>query len=796
MIPAAVAWGLVAFVGLVAELSWVGVATATLVIIGLLLWLFARRSRRRGRVGLAAVTLLVCGLCLIATIGHRMLVTAGQVDELAAHQAVAVVTGQVAADPRPVINEAHPAGAIITAGGSEREDGRAASHTEPRDTGRWVVRLEVREVTARGVTSAAASRVLVVGGAEYASLRWHDEIRVSVRLAPAEAGDDVVAIGTPLGGPTITARAGGIFALAESVRADFRLAADGLPADARGLVPALVVGDTSLTPADLTQAMLATGMSHLSAVSGSNVTIVLGVGFLLCRRLRLPRRWRTVVAAGVLAGFVILARPEPSVIRAAVMGGVGLIGLTTARRQMGLPALAAAIVGLLLWDPWLARSYGFALSSVATLGLLVFAHPWGQVIGAWLPARLRFLGPIIAVPVAAQAVCAPIVVPLQGSVSFIAVFANLMAAPLVAPATIAGVTVAVLAPVWGAAASLLAWTAALPALGIAWVARYCASVPFGAVDWNDSAASAVWLAVLTLLVIAVLPFVSNRFRRYPLIAAGLVLVTSAFATPTRTIGWPPPGWLLVACDVGQGDGLVVATGPGRAMVVDVGPDPRVMDGCLDRLGVSTIDLLVITHLHADHVNGVQAAVDGRSVGRLIVTRVLDPPDAAAALERFARQHGIAWQAVGAGDRVSVGPVHAEVWWPARAIHAGSVPNNGSLVLTAEVNGIRLLLLGDVEREAVAEVIRRARDDPATWGRIDVIKVAHHGSSNRDDRLLDLVSGPFAVVSVGRDNDYGHPAPSTMRALADRGFTIGRTDRDGDLALALRDGEPILVRRGP
>jgi competence protein ComEC len=136
----------------------------------------------------------------------------------------------------------------------------------------------------------------------------------------------------------------------------------------------------------------------------------------------------------------------------------------------------------------------------------------------------------------------------------------------------------------------------------------------------------------------------------------------------------------------------------------------------------------------------------------------------------------------AGDRFAVGPVSADVWWPARRIDAGSVPNNGSVVLTLHVRGVTLLLAGDVEREAAAAVVHEAALDSSRWGRIDVLKVAHHGSGNRDDRLLDAVSGRLALISVGAGNDYGHPAPATLRALDARGFEVHRTDLEGDVAV--------------
>jgi competence protein ComEC len=405
------------------------------------------------------------------------------------------------------------------------------------------------------------------------------------------------------------------------------------------------------------------------------------------------------VALAVLVGFVILARPEPSVIRAAVMGAVGLLGLSVERRRAGVPALAAAMVALIVWDPWLSRSFGFALSSVATLGLLVLAAPWGAVVSRRLPARLGWLGPVIAVPVAAQAVCAPIVVPLQASVSLIAVPANLLAAPLVAPTTIVGVAVALVSVVWVGAAALVAWLAAVPALGIAWVARVCAEAPYGSIAWGESPLAAVLLGIVTVLVIGVAPWAWHHSRLRPLLAVAVAVVVAAAALPTSLAGWPPPGWLVVACDVGQGDGLVINNGGGHAVVVDTGPEPAAIDRCLRRLDVEVVDLVVLTHFHADHTNGLEGVLDGWPVKEVRMSPVRDPEPEAQEVVQLTGERGVPVGELRAGDALTVGDVRADIWWPARTLHSGSVSNNGSIVMTVRAAGVSILFTGDMERVA-------------------------------------------------------------------------------------------------
>lgn len=781
LLPALCAWSAVAttlslsagnVLALAGSAALAGVALLTW-------WLRGDRARpvRAAWLGVGALTLLCTALCLLATAGHQLTRSAGIVPELARERATAHVEGEVVSDPM-----------VISDAGSNFTEHAASGRREL-----VVVRLVLRTVVGRGERSEPRTPVLVFGDSSWTTVHWHERVRAVGRLEQALPGDDVVAVLNPRGPPVSVAPAGPVARAAEHVRAGLRDAVDDLPPDARGLLPGLVIGDTSRTPQSLTDAMRSTGMTHLSAVSGSNVAVILTAAMLLCRALFVPRRWRPVVAVVCLAGFVVLARPEPSVLRAAVMGSVGLLGLSTSRRRAGLPALSAAVLVLLCIDPWLARSFGFALSTLATLGLLLFARTWGAWFARFLPQRIKGWGDAIAIPVAAQAMCGPVVVLLQGSVTVVGVLANVLAAPLVAPATVLGVAVSLLALLPGPLATGLAWVAALPTIGIAWIARACAAVPMGQLPWPDGGPGAVLLGAATIGLLFTAPWLAVRVRRYPLPTACLVVLALASAWPTGGFTWPPPGWRFVACDVGEGDGTVLATAGGHAVVVDTGTDPAVMDACLHRLHVGVVDAVVLTHFHADHAGGLPGVLHGRRVGVVYVTPVDDPAEMARSVRRWAAEAGVPVRELYAGASLSWGDVTARVLWPAYPIHEGSIPNNASIVLDVDARGLRLLLTGDIEREAAQAVRRSLTADPAFAG-VDVLKVAHHGSSNQDPALVAMTHASVAVISVGAANDYGHPAPSLLTMLHQDAMTVVRTDRGGDVAVLGTRGHPRVATR--
>ena len=281
-------------------------------------------------------------------------------------------------------------------------------------------------------------------------------------------------------------------------------------------------------------------------------------------------------------------------------------------------------------------------------------------------------------------------------------------------------------------------------------------------------------------------------RRFAAMAFGGLLV-AVLLVPLPTPGWPPDGWVMVACDVGQGDGLVLNAGHRSAVVVDAGPDPRAMDGCLRRLGIERVPLVVLTHFHADHVDGLAGVLRGRPVGALEVTSLAQPASGVRLVQREAARAGVPLQQAAYGESRQLGPLRWQVVAPSREPSADSEspPNDSSVVLLVETRGIRILLMGDEEESSQSTLLRQ------TGGlRADVLKVAHHGSASQEPDLVRATGARLAVISVGVDNDYGHPAPSLMALLRDARMQVSRTDRDGDVAVVVHDGLRVAHRGAP
>ena len=617
-----------------------------------------------------------------------------------------------------------------------------------------VLRATAVRVAGRGSAHAVRAPVLVIADDSWQQVPLGARVRLTARLSPAEArGDPLSAVAAATGEPSVLAGPGPWWLGAAAVRESLRESVAHRPDAQAALVPALVVGDDAALDEALADDFRVTGLTHLLAVSGTNLTLVVGFLLLAGRWCGVRGRGHYVVGAIGIVGFVLLARTEPSVVRAAAMGTVALVGMGVDGRRRGPRALGVAVVGLLLLDPALALSPGFALSTLATGGILVLGPGLRDALARWTP---RWVAEAVSVPLAAQLACTPIVAALSAQVSLVAVGTNLLVAPAVGPATVLGLAGGLVGLVAEPVGRLLGTLAGWCVAWIVAVARRGAALPTAALDWGTGP---VALALLTLLVV-VLALLLPRLLSRPVGGIGCcVLVVVSVLVRPPTPGWPPDGWVMVACDVGQGDALVLRAGPGSAVVVDAGPDPGLVDRCLDRLDVARVPLMVLTHPHADHVDGRAGVDDGRVVGATETT-------------------GSA--AYGATRRV--GELTLQVLWPPPGADPDN-PNDASVVLLVEVRGVRLLLTGDVEPPSQAALAR-------AWPglAVDVLKVPHHGSRHQDVGWLTGLGARVAVVSVGADNDYGHPAAEALDPLVATGTEVLRTDLDGDVAVTVEEGE--------
>lgn len=588
----------------------------------------------------------------------------------------------------------------------------------------------------------------------------------------------------------------GLAELRTGIRQRFDSATAALPTDERSLVRGFVIGDaTGLSP-PVKEAMVTSGLTHLVAASGANIALVYGAVTIPLLYGGINRRVR--VGAGTLGiiFYVWIVGPEPSLVRAATMAAPLLIARFVGFRTPALNALALAVTWWSIASPELSASYGFVLSVLATAGILAGARPAAKALRELTRERLTEGAALAcAVPLVAQAVCTPVLILLAPEVSLWAVPANVLAEFLVIPATLLGFGALILACVWTPAAVPPIFVSGSCAHVLAALARYSESLPGAHIGVPEGQQGAVLLALA--LAAGTLLWCLRRERA--------VRIAVAFVTVLALCGWTLRGpldanrndWLLAACDVGQGDALVIRSKNRKdapAILIDTGPNDADLIACLDQLEITEVALLIVTHPHADHAGGIGALRGARKPGR-VWSCPLDNQTRAGHLD-VPPEYPLA------GHREVVAGVSLAILWPTSADEARrlgnaegggeeSALNDCSLVVRAEVTGngktLSLVALGDLEPKAQRALSREELAHAL------VVKVAHHGSRRQYPMLYAKLRPRIALVPVGK-NSFGHPHRDTLGLLRLHGATVLRTDHCGTISISAPTDVGIPVKK--
>ena len=713
---------------------------------------------------------------------RRALPTVAVCAGIGACVAVAVLVLQPLREPPLLLDETQTAlSAELEVVGTPAETAHSGFGGESLSGVRFEATLH-RLQNADGRSDRTSTRVLVfvdgLGTADAPAIG--STIRVDARFRATDDGSQTAWLAFAEGHPQTVRPPGWQLAWAAELRARFADSARGLPGDGAELVPGLALGDDSLVDASLDESMKDSGLSHLTAVSGANCAIVIAGAFLIAGFAGLRRGARLGMAGAVLVLFVILVTPQPSVIRAAAMAAIVLVSIGASRSARGMPVLCLAVISLIVTDPWLSHSFGFALSSLATAGLLLLTRPVTSALSRWMPP---WLAAVIAVPLAAQLACQPVLALLTPTVAPYSIPANLLAAPAAPIATVVGLLGCLVGALIPPVAVPAAWLCWLPAAWIGAVARFFADAPGARLPWVPGLLGALLVLVLTALALWVLlASGAPRLRRAMAVflAAAIVGVYGGVMIGgTIALRFSvPQNWRIAACDIGQGDAVLVKSGDVTALI-DTGPDPDLLRACLERMQIGRIDLLVITHFDLDHIGGLDAVV-GRADAVLVGP--VDGPSDEVIVRRVVESGAIVQQAA-RGDRGELGALRWEVLWPTADT---TLRGNGASVTMRFSGDIDALFLGDLGESDQAQLMAEGRLGP-----VDVVKVAHHGSGDQSAELYNRIRARAGLISVGADNDYGHPNDRILEILAGAGTRVFRTDLLGLVVVSIEDGDTVV-----
>ncbi len=586
-----------------------------------------------------------------------------------------------------------------------------------------------------------------------------------------------------------------------------------LPEPYAALLTGILLGVETGIPRDLYEQFNTTGSSHIIVISGFNISIIAGLLMSVGTKAFGKRRaiW---VAIGVVALYTLLVGADPAVTRAAIMGGLYVLALYFGRQAEVRTSLIFSAVLMTALNPLTLWDVGFQLSFAATAGLVLLTAPLERLAERWLtvlvgPQRVRramgLLSEALLVTLAAQIATGPLIVYHFGRFSLVSLLTNLLILPVQPLVMLTGGLAMLAGLIWPPAGQLLGWPAWLPLAWTVGVVQWTSAMPLASltlVRFSPWLLAVIYAALAGLLWLALRARPGSEVRPAPPASPGLRGSTRtlfAGGTVAVLLVWLavaslPDGRLHVAfLDVGQGDAIFITTPGGRQILIDGGPSPTAL---LSEMGRQmpfwdrSLDIVVNTHPEADHLLGLPTALERYRVSQVILPDVdADTPLYAVWQSALADEEATVTRAR-AGMRLSSGDgVEVEVLHPGAA-PAGDHLNDHSVVLRLTLGRVSFLLPGDIGADVEQGLVAGGRSLAAT-----VIKAPHHGSdTSSSPAFLAAVDPQVAVISVGADNRFGHPAPGILQRYAEYGIPVLRTDEMGSVEF-ITDGERLWVHAG-
>ncbi|HEX3299405.1 MAG TPA: DNA internalization-related competence protein ComEC/Rec2 [Actinomycetota bacterium] len=550
-----------------------------------------------------------------------------------------------------------------------------------------------------------------------------------------------------------------------------------------GLLLGLVLGDASKLDPVTTRDFQTVGLGHLLVVSGENVAMVLAPVMAFAGALKIGPVGRFAMGMGVVVLFVVLTGAEPSVLRAGTMACLALLGVLLGKPRTTGTILAAAVLALLILDPWLVHAIGFQLSVAATAGMVVLATPIAERLGGLMPSPVALAA---GTTIAAQLGVTPLLLFHFHEVPGITIVANLAAFPAVSPALLLGIAASGLGLIWLPLGNVAALLARVPMRYLEVVASALAKAP---VAWVTSSGSPLVLVAGVTVFVAIAAWLRSGWRP-PRRAMVVGFALAPVLMWQIALGAGPPSGLTVRIlDIGQGDSILISSPAGATVLIDGGPDDELDAQLLVSYGVKRLDAVVASHPHADHIGGLPQVLARFPVGVFLEPGCPDDTALQADLHEEIDAEGIPVRMPRAGDTVTVGDLTFDVLSPDRCWDGShSDPNNDSLVLLLNDGPDSMLFTGDAEREAQQVLL-----DTDRLQEVDVLKMPHHAGDTSLPDFFPAVSPEVVAISVGQPNPYGHPNPNALAEAASTGADIWRTDEHGTLTITWdEEGKPIVT----
>ncbi|HOV28270.1 MAG TPA: DNA internalization-related competence protein ComEC/Rec2, partial [Pseudobacteroides sp.] len=566
-----------------------------------------------------------------------------------------------------------------------------------------------------------------------------------------------------------------------------------LPKEQAALLSGMLIGYTEDMSDEVANAFSDAGLSHLTAVSGMNIAFIVFPLVFLFKKMHLSQKISNIITIGILILFLFITGFSPSVARAVIMAVIILVGQLLKRETEIFTSISFALILLLIYNPYTLFDIGFQLSFAATLSLVLFyKYIKSKLDFKFLPS---LVSDVLAATISAQLGVVLISAMYFNKISIISLISNLLVVPLVEVLTILGIVMVLVGQIAIIPAEFLGLVCNTFLSFILYVAKISSQIPFAVVKIATPS-----IPFLMIYYIAILYFfwIRPTFEiklkpKYYALALSLILIIFS------SMYFLPKDMRLVFIDVGQGDSQLVVTSSGKAMLIDGGGFASMTDltrnmgdytvvPFLYDYGITKLDLVVSTHGDDDHLQGLLTVFKEIKVDNLIIPYNMDLEPYRSLLELAGKQN-TATRACKAGDIIKLdNDTNIKVLNPIEGIKYNKSPeNNGAIVFKLNYKDVNILFTGDIEKEAEKILLDNNADLKA-----DILKVSHHGSkTSTTEEFLNATDPKIAVISVGKNNNFGHPAESVIERLQNKSVKILRTDIHGTI-LMKTNGSDIKV----